>query len=345
MKRLCYVICVIVSLYGLEWQKLPDVPVGRGDDIAIGYTKPPEEQQIIYIADRFSWPYKSIDGGNTWDSLYLDVSARKPLAVVCNKNNADSVWIAKSERDEPEYKGVYFSFDGGGTWVKRDEGITNFKILCLNQAPDNPNFLFLGCEYEENNFNVFKTENGGEIWIPLGIIQNAYYIWDIETPSYLSNYIYAGTSNGVYESKDGGNTWLKTLNKNCFDVEISNNYVYVLCYHKEKYILYKKNFSENKWEIVKDFKYQENQLKGKIEIINSKIYLALKGIGLLKSEDGIKWEEIFKEFLLNNVKLNPKDFNIIYIISEFGFYKSIDGGNTWERCIKGFRKKIDFNKF
>ena len=37
MKRLCYVICVIVNLYGLEWQKLPDVPVGRGDDIAIGY--------------------------------------------------------------------------------------------------------------------------------------------------------------------------------------------------------------------------------------------------------------------------------------------------------------------
>jgi len=36
MKKLCYVICVIVSLYGLEWQKLPDVPVGRGDDIAIG---------------------------------------------------------------------------------------------------------------------------------------------------------------------------------------------------------------------------------------------------------------------------------------------------------------------
>jgi hypothetical protein len=24
---------IIIALYGLEWQKLPDVPVGRGDDM------------------------------------------------------------------------------------------------------------------------------------------------------------------------------------------------------------------------------------------------------------------------------------------------------------------------
>jgi len=37
MRVLCCIIGTIIALYGLEWQKLPDIPCGRGDDIEIGY--------------------------------------------------------------------------------------------------------------------------------------------------------------------------------------------------------------------------------------------------------------------------------------------------------------------
>jgi photosystem II stability/assembly factor-like uncharacterized protein len=346
---------IIIALYGLEWQKLPDVPVGRGDDIEIGYTQPPQEKQIIYIADRFSWVYKSENGGNTWDSLIPPPSyppySRKPLAVVCNKNNAYSVWIAKSERDDPEYKGVYFSWNGGWDWVPRNEGITNFKILCLTQAPDNPNFLFLGCEYVENTPNVFKTENGGMNWIPLGIIQNA-YVYDIETPSYASDIFLAATNKGIYK-KIGSGGWVLKYDKSVKDLKIhplNSSIVYAVVDEDNFYSVIKSEDQGETWNIV--FSLPSYHKPTSIEITNSgEIYFSVRNANfedntiLFKSIDGMNWIPLTSENglfdkIMNKVKADPRNSNFLISGGSFAIYVSNNNGENWEQKSKGFRKFI-----
>jgi photosystem II stability/assembly factor-like uncharacterized protein len=344
---------IIIALYGLEWQKIPDVPVGRGDDIEIGYTQPPQERQIIYIADRFSWVYKSEDGGNTWDSLIPPPSyppySRKPLAVVCNKNNAYSVWIAKSERDDPEYKGVYFSWNGGWDWDPRNEGITNFKILCLTQAPDNPNFLFLGCEYVENTPNVFKTENGGMNWYALTPINRN--IQAISVPSANSNVIYVAGGNSIYKSEDGGQTWnivfgdpstlitdikVKPGNPN---IAWAINYVDHLIY-VESFILKTENGGAT-WDTVATI---HNVYIPSFEILfdtYENVYCPIYASSLQHEiifytrDRGNTWNTIKREQGIYGgmplkLKMDPRNSSFLILVGDGCIYKSENNGGTWK---------------
>jgi len=333
----------------LEWQELPKIPIGRADDIAIGYTPPPQEDQRIYVADQYSWPYRSNDGGITWDSLgYAPPQAYNPIAIVCDPNNAKNVWIARSWPNENP--GVFYSSDEGNTWTPRNDSITNFKILTLKMAPDNPNFLFLGCRYDPNtSSNIFKTENGGITWHALTPLIDA-DIYDIETPSSNSGIILVATDKGIYKSINGGINWYQTYSYATRDLKINplnSNEVYACV--PSNHCVIKSNDQGETWNVVLNLG-DIGMPMGVDVSFSGKIYVAIENekiesnvMGYKSSDGGISWQ-VFTSYngifdrMGRVIRSDPRNPTIIFLGCENTIYKTENEGENWIQTDKGFRR-------
>jgi len=145
--------------------------------------------------------------------------------------------------------GIWISYNGGYSWYKKSEGLTNYVISTLYQADQNTLYagtgeyfgITGGLSYKGNG--IFKSTNGGESWFQLPSTNNDDFAYVIKINGY-GNKIYAGTYKGLKVSTDGGETWEYVLpnddpnyDKPCTDIEISpdgslvavviNNLVYI----------------------------------------------------------------------------------------------------------------------
>ena len=181
--------------------------------------------------------------------------------------------------------------------------------------------------------NVWKTENNGTTWSPIFENYGAYSISDVEIDPNNHNVIWIGTGennhqralgygDGIYKSVDGGKSFKNMGLKH----------------------------SRQIGGIVIDPRNSEV------------IFVAAEGSawgpggerGLYKTADGGKtWKkvlEISENTGVNNVKLDPSNPDIMFATSEqrrrHGFtkigggpesavYKSVDGGETWNKIMKG----------
>ncbi len=355
MKKLCVMVVITGALIALEWQPIGKIPVGRADDISIGYWFDGTQwYQRIYSADQLSWAYLSIDGGMTWDSLIGPEPHDKspnPIAIVCDPNSAQNVWIARHQiYGNP---GVFYSSNEGSDWESRSFGITNFNILTLEMAPDNPQHLFLGCSYAPFNPQptVFVTTNGGITWNPIFNIPDV-NVFDIETPSSISGVILIATSNGIYKTIDNGTTWYQTYTYSTKDLKINplnSDEIYACVNEIGFYSIIKSNDAGETWQNVLNLPYYHNPTS--IEITtDGKIYVSIwnsnieNNTVLYRSTNGIDWETIGSynglfDHGANIIKSDPQNPNFLVLGCNTSVYISYDGGNTWIQRDKGFREK------
>ncbi|MEM1974106.1 MAG: T9SS type A sorting domain-containing protein [Thermoplasmata archaeon] len=354
MKKVC-IVMIAGTLMALEWQELPKVPIGRADDIAIGYFyESGQWHKRIYVADQYSWPYRSNDGGITWDSLYLDpVDAHNPIAIVCDPNNAKNVWIARSE--DYENPGVFYSSDEGNTWTPRNDSITNFKILTLKMAPDNPNFLFLGCRYDPNtSSNIFKTENGGITWHALTNIEDDVY--SIATPSANSEIIYVAAGKRIYKSVDGGINWRLIYDpdyiSNMFDIKVKPSdpaIIYALGFEfwNGMFYILKSMDGGNSFEIVfneRGIAYSLEVIFNNTEIVYCPVYSSSCNQQVIWYSTGNGWFPIYREQGIyagfpKKLKVDPRNRSFLVLVGDGCIYRSLNNGNTWEQINYNMREK------
>lgn len=181
--------------------------------------------------------------------------------------------------------------------------------------------------------HVWKTNNNGTTYKPIFDNHKAYAMGAIEIAPSNHNIVWLGTGennhqralgygNGVYKSVDGGNSW------ELMGLDSSRQIGKIVIHPKNPEI----------------------------------VYVAAEGSawgpgghrGLYKTTDGGKnWKkvlEISENTGVNDVVLDPRDCNIMYATSEqrrrrsftkigggpeSAVYKSTDGGETWEKAMKG----------
>ncbi|MEJ5306549.1 MAG: T9SS type A sorting domain-containing protein [Ignavibacteria bacterium] len=100
--------------------------------------------------------------------------------------------------------GVYFSSDGGSSWVQRNSGLTNLRVLSLTKKN---NTLAIGTR----GAGVFISTNDGISWSvsTTGMTLPYIYALLITTPN---NYILAGSGGyGGYISTNNGSVWSSNL--------------------------------------------------------------------------------------------------------------------------------------
>ena len=274
--------------------------------------------------------WKTIDGGQTWDPVTDgQINSSSVGAVAVSDSNPDIVYIGMGETELRgnimQGDGVYKSIDGGKNWIHIGLEETQ-SIAKIRVHPTNPDIVYvaaLGHPYGENpERGVFKSIDGGKSWNKVlykssksGAID---LIMDPKNPEILYATIWqvyrtpykmlgGGPECGIYKSVDGGMNW----------IDISENEGLPKRPLGKIGITVSGANSNRIWAIV--------------EANNGGVFLS--------DDAGDTWELVNNErklrqraFYYSRIYADPKDENIVYALNT-GFYKSVDGGKTFDKRI------------
>ena len=304
---------------GYKWIKTGGPSGGLGYDVRIH----PTNKQIMFVTDNPSGVNKSFDGGNTWIQKNNGINVRTgasgdAIPIFCltiDPNNPNIVWAGTQYN-----RGIYKSIDGGETWVKKDNGVvenTEISFRGFGIHPQNSNIIFAGAEitigilgrvFDKTKGKIYKTTDGGENWRCVWEGDNLarFVIFDYSNP----NILYASTGIwdreafnevgvGVLKSYNGGETWIPINNG------MNDLYVGFLEMHPT----------------------------------NPQILYAATGLneystkpGVYKTVDGgANWTQMLdKGDVTTTVTISPSNPNIVYAGANSAFYRSYNGGVTWD---------------
>ena len=180
---------------------------GDVSDIAID----PQNPDTIYAAAGF--PYKSVDGGATWQVME-SLSALAQAGINSIEVNSDGVVFACGANI---FQKIFRSTDHGQTWIGKTLPV-NSPGLDIAIDPNNPNTVFVGLSsiigLPENNV-IVKSTNAGDTWTSfdlISVLPIGYSVINLIVDPANSQTLFAigaeGFSNGkVVATFDGGATW------------------------------------------------------------------------------------------------------------------------------------------
>ena len=310
---------------GLEYRMIGPHRGGRVTAVA-GHTAHPH---TFYMGPTGGGVWRTTDAGQTWEPIAdgaLPVGSIGAIDVA--DSNPDVIYVgtgsAAIRSNVSIGKGVWKSTDRGETW--NFAGLPEAgQIGELIVHPSDPNTVWLaavGNPFAPNpERGVFRTRDGGTSWEKVLFVSDSTGASDIAINPRNPDEIYAGMwraerkpwtiisgamDGGVYKSTDGGDSW----------TELTNGL--------------------------------PTGLTGKISVSVSpanpnRVYALIEAVepeeGLYRSDDaGASWQLINgdeedllrRPFYYTYVDAHPTDPEVVWVNNE-GFYKSVDGGRTFER--------------
>ena len=314
----------IITKQKKEWVKTGGPIGGLGYDIRIHQ----QSKKIMFVSDNPSGVNKSIDGGETWKAANNGITVRSGssgdvIPIFCltiDPNNPDIIWTGTQEM-----RGIFKSTDCGKTWVKMDNGIKEWNEITFRGfavKPGNSNIVFAAAEISTNKqgieFNcakgkIYKTVDGGKNWKPVweGNSLARIIIFDPRN----TNTLYASTGifdreawntrgEGILKSTDGGETW-KHINNG-----LSNLFIGFLEMHPKNPDILMCAAGNNAYPN------------------RGGIFKTINGGKTWKKVDGRNNERFT---VVTYSSSNP---NIVYAGTAEAFYRSDDGGETWNKFNK-----------
>ncbi|MEZ4988406.1 MAG: hypothetical protein R2795_25840 [Saprospiraceae bacterium] len=168
--------------------------------------------------------FRTTDGGQTWQHV-LKVNDGTGIAdMVADPSNPDKIIAALWEFDrEPWFfhsggpnSGLYMTYDGGDTWVKRthEDGLPKGDLgrIGLAIAPSEPNIIYALVEAKVNA--LYKSTDGGKKWQMVSdknIGNRPFYYSELYVDPVNENRIY-NLHTYVTLSEDGGKTFREIMN-------------------------------------------------------------------------------------------------------------------------------------
>lgn len=306
---------------------------GLGYDIRISQDDP----EKMYVTDAFAGIFMSEDGGKNWFASISGIDVRDGttgdivpvFSATIDPSNSNIIWIGTQN-----HLGVYKSTNGGATWKRMVNGITerhgiHFRGFTVD--PTNSDVVYAaaeisswvdgkparnGVEFDLTRGVVYKTTDGGKNWKAVWRGENlARYVWINPKNTdvvYVSTGIFDREANnsdpvkriaggvGVLKSEDGGKTWRQMNNG------LGNLYVGSLFMHPSN---------------------PEILLAG----VGNNVYSSGGGI-YLSTNGGGKWDIVFASMpAITSVEFSISNPSIAYAGSEMHIYRSNNGGVSWKR--------------
>ncbi len=140
--------------------------------------------------------FRSRDGGDTWQRLSNGLDNQGNLAVLEISASDQQILYTGANDDR-----IYRSTDGGDSWGITQQGLENQAVNWLQIAPNNPDVVFAHTE----EGILFKTNNGGEAWVP--ILSNT-TATDLAFNADGQFLILGDDLGQLQQSEDGGETWI-----------------------------------------------------------------------------------------------------------------------------------------
>jgi len=314
-------------LKSMKWRNIGPNRGGRSLGIA-GSTKRKNEYYFGAVGGGL---WKTVDGGLTWKPVTDgQINSSSVGAVAISEANPDVVYIGTGETqfrgNIMQGDGVYKSADAGKTW--QHIGLRNTQAIArVRIHPTNPDIVYvaaLGHPYGPNEERgVFKTIDGGKTWKKILYKGDAAGAVDLVIDPQNPQTVYAsiwqvyrtpykmwggGGASGFFKSTDGGETWEELTRKPGLPKGTVGKIGVTVSPVDAKRI----------WAVVE----------------------ADDG-GVYRSDDaGATWKMVNNErklrqraFYYSRLVADPKDRDGVYGLN-VGFYKSTDGGVTFDKTIK-----------
>jgi photosystem II stability/assembly factor-like uncharacterized protein len=266
------------AVNGLKVRSIgPALMGGRIADIAVHPTNP----SIWYVAAGSGNLWKTTNSGITWKPVFDNQSSYSIGTIAIDPNHPETIWLGTGENVSGRHvgwgDGIYKSKDGGKTW--QNMGLKRSEhIGKILVDPRNSDVVFVAAE--------------GPLWA-------------------------SGGDRGVYQTRDGGQTWKLVLNidenTGATDLEFdpSNpDIIYAAAYQRRR----------QTWALLAGGP-------------NSGIYKS--------TDNGDSWQKLTQGLPRGDMgkiglAVTPANPNLVYATieanaQEKGFYRSTDKGESWEK--------------
>jgi photosystem II stability/assembly factor-like uncharacterized protein len=207
-----------VVLHGQEegW-----ISIGPEGGTAYAVAIDPTDHSVVYAGTN-GGVFKSIDSGAHWSPI--NAGLPRPgvdgnggpyiYSLAIDPQNTATVYAGVSFFGdllfaEPSGRGVYKSDDGGNSWHAANDGIQGRIVYALALDPATPTALFAAGKLDPARHGpaqVFRSTDGGASWsVSLPLIFD--YVFDLAIDPQAPATTYAATTEGLFKTTDGGNTW------------------------------------------------------------------------------------------------------------------------------------------
>ena len=288
------------------------------------------DPMTYYMGTTGGGVWKTTDAGQHWNNIsdgFFKLGSVGAIAV--SESNPNVVYVGMGEHAPrgvmtSHGDGVYKSNDAGKTWtsvgLEKTQHISRIVV-----HPTNSEILWVAAQGAlhgpTRERGIYKSVNGGKSWKKTLYVNTLTGASELSIDSNNPNVLYAalwehirkpwqvvsgGSGSGLYKSTDGGETW-KTIHEGL---------------PKEKGKMAIAVSPANSQTVFALIESDSQQEKG----------------GLFVSKDaGSSWSRVSGDHRLIQrawyyieIALDPNNEDIVYVMSA-STYKSIDGGQSWER--------------
>ncbi len=203
---------------------------------------------------------------------------------------------------------IYKSRDEGNTWEVISKGMTHSRVISIAIDPVYPATVYAGTKGDA----VFKSFDGGQRWVPRRNGLDSVTITSVVTQFVFdpaeSRRLFVATTMGIYESRDGGDTWYKRMQgmKEVLMV------VTLALDPKTPTTLY----AGTSGGVYKSVDRATNWTKANRGLIPPEVVKSSRALGVTV------------------IEVDPHDSNTVYAATLDGIYKSADAAASWTRIAQ-----------
>jgi photosystem II stability/assembly factor-like uncharacterized protein len=173
---------------GATWR-----PAGLSNEMIGGLSPDPGSTAVYATTSNGASVFRTSDGGNTWQPVSANFAWS---GAVTDPNNPATVYAANNA--------VVKSTDRGQTWAAADKGIVSTFIPALAFVPGSSATLYAATD----DGRVFTSTDGGRAWRGgSAVVAGWTRLTALAVDPHPAPKIFAGASNGLFESSDAGAHW------------------------------------------------------------------------------------------------------------------------------------------
>ncbi len=326
------------------WVPLGGPPGDLGYDIRYNFADP----QTWYVTDGNGGFFISNDRGLTWHASNTGIGTlegtvtRPVFSATVDPHNPQTIWIGTQIVGH-----IYKSTDGGLHWVEMDNGVTpnaglHFRGFTVD--PRSSDIVYAQAEVDcyvlrqdclptalgTQGGRVYRTTDGGQNWEIIWEGEAlARYLWiDPADPQvmYVSTGIWdrnpldlsgegeqavRDSGLGILKTTDGGETWTILGRANGLGIlHVGSLYMH----------------PRDSNTLLAGTGHSGGGVTESGEVITGRY-----GGAFLTTDGGQTWQEVIRDDLIGAVEFCAQDPRVAYAGGWLAFYRSEDGGHTWQK--------------
>lgn len=302
---------------------------------------------------------RSLDQGRTWQDVSSNLPARNLQALAVHPRD-DRIALVSTEtfifsaRSDSLFRtgqyydqGVYRTEDGGATWYRSDAGIIEDSLNDVTTHPARPFEVWAG---QNASRGLYRSRDAGQTWSLSPGLLTHYPMLLAFFPNDANKVAVTGSHSG----EDFGITYDSGVN---WDVTSEQTFLRSVKFEPGRFIHQTNGEDVHIHGLAVDPSDPQTIYIGTVHDPTEFSEKTLSGSHIFKSTDGGEaWTEIglnyprHVETSIREIKVDPQNSKVVYLGTSAqestqgnGIWKSVDGGQTWNRLSSGIPEDASVN--